>query len=431
MIWKRTLACQMADATGHDRDGAGSAATSSTSAEDTRVRGERHDDHVPGLPAGLRRGQPTTRTPSSTTRRRLLPPLAGRQRAGRASSTPKGHTTHAAGALHRGVARQAPRRARHRPALDVRVDHPDRSRTAATCGRRARRSCRRGPRSPSSTCSSSTSPTSSTTSSPPRWRTTSTPSPPAPAKDQWLQRFYFGDEPTARASSSWSRRTSTQIDAAEINTVPARHSTPTASGSSSSPASTGPYVKRGDDTAACPTTCPRRAHGRQGARAPRSAEGRRADRHDPRRPPGLRQERALRALRAARGRRHAAAGREAEDGLAVQDDDARAASPRRRARAAVACRGRSARTRPTARSRSPTTAGTGPYVRRARTAAASTPRSSCSPISLDEALAAAGAAQGVRRGAEAAPKPPLRELGTDPVSGQARSWPRTAASGRT
>ena len=80
-------------------------------------------------------------------------------------STPQRPHHHAAGALHRGVARQAARGARHRPPVDVGVDHPDRSRTAATCGRRARRSCRPGPRSPSSACSSSTSTTSSTTTS--------------------------------------------------------------------------------------------------------------------------------------------------------------------------------------------------------------------------------------------------------------------------
>ena len=56
------------------------------------------------------------------------------------------------------------------------------SRTAATSGRRVRRSCRRSPPSRWSTSWRATSPTSSTTPSPPRWRTTSTRSPPVPRR---------------------------------------------------------------------------------------------------------------------------------------------------------------------------------------------------------------------------------------------------------
>ena len=58
----------------------------------------------------------------------------------------------AAGALHRGLAHQGARAARHRPSVDLRADHRRRSSAAATSSGRARRSCRASRRSPSRGC---------------------------------------------------------------------------------------------------------------------------------------------------------------------------------------------------------------------------------------------------------------------------------------
>ena len=86
----------------------------------------------------------------------------------------------------------------------------------------------------------------------------------------------------------------------------------------------------------------RRAHRGPGAGAAERAEGRRPHRHRPRhRPARVRQERALRPLRPAGDAGRAAAGRaEAEDGLAVRRPVARDDHRRRGARAAVVAPGR-------------------------------------------------------------------------------------------
>ncbi len=89
-----------------------------------RVHGHRPVDHLPRLPPRLRRGQ---RRPRGRARRPGAPAPAdasGRRRRPRRDGG-EGQRDEAAGPIHRSVARQAARGARHRPALDVRVDHLD------------------------------------------------------------------------------------------------------------------------------------------------------------------------------------------------------------------------------------------------------------------------------------------------------------------
>ena len=89
-----------------------------------RVLGVRHDDHVPRLPPGLRRV--ARRGRRRRRRARGAAAAAGRRRRRRRRLARAAGPHHvAAGPLHRGVAGQAPRGARHRPTVDVGVDHPD------------------------------------------------------------------------------------------------------------------------------------------------------------------------------------------------------------------------------------------------------------------------------------------------------------------
>ncbi len=149
LIWQRTLASQMADAVGTTV----SVRIGGTSVTDEAggLHDERADDHLPRLPARLRRGDRREPDGCGEGRRREAAAAAGpRRRPGPARV--------------RGRPATPPRRRRGSPnrrwsrrwrssASAVRPPTPRscrRSRTAATCGRRARRSSRRGPRSPSS-----------------------------------------------------------------------------------------------------------------------------------------------------------------------------------------------------------------------------------------------------------------------------------------
>ena len=118
LIWKRTLASQMADARGltvslrlgHD----------DADRARRRVLRLRHRDHVPRLPRRVR-GEPGRRdgegggAPASA-------PEAGRRAEG-APARAGGPRDHAALALHRGEPRPGARGARDRPAVHVRLDH--------------------------------------------------------------------------------------------------------------------------------------------------------------------------------------------------------------------------------------------------------------------------------------------------------------------
>ena len=249
-------------------------------------------------------------------------------------------------------------------------------------------------------------------------------------KDQWLQRFYFGDDALPGLKRLVEENLD-EIDAAAINTFPHRRRPRRRRGRRQA----GPVRalrqagRRHRQRARGPRA--RRADARPGARAARRAEVRRADRRA-RRLPGVRQERALRALRAVgHARRPAAGSRQAEDVEPVQDDGARADHASTRPRRCCRCPARSASTPPTASRSSPTTGATGPTSRRARTTATWRTRSSCSrsrstrrwPSSPSPRCSAAAARTWpprVRCGSSA----PTR-------SASARSSPRTAASACT
>ncbi len=250
MIWQRTLASQMADATGprsrpHRRHLHATAPTASSPPAGTTIT-------FAGYRAGVRRV--TDDDDGAGTTEALLPPLAGGE------IVPSTRSPRRATAPRRPPATPRPRSSSDwRSSASAGRPRGPRSsrpcRTVATCGRRARRSCPPGPRSPSSGCSRSTSTTSSTTSSPPRSRKTSTRSPAraaeGPVAAALLLRRRCGARP---GSSAWSRRTSTRSMPPSINTFPLGTRPRTAPRSSSSPASTGPTSSAATTPPASPTT---------------------------------------------------------------------------------------------------------------------------------------------------------------------------------
>ena len=163
-------------------------------------------------------------------------------------------------------------------------------------------------------------------------------------KDQWLRRFYFGDDAELPGLKRLVEENLDQIDAAVINTFPLG-TDPNGDEIVVKPGKYGPYVKRGDDTASVPDDlAPDEltvAKALELLAMPKSDEPiGELDGY-----PVYRQERPLRAVRAM-GRRRCAPtrSRQAEDGEPVQDDDTR---PRqRRRRRAVAAAPSFARTRP-------------------------------------------------------------------------------------
>ena len=194
LIWQRTIASQMADARGttvsvriarHGRHRRG-----------RHVRRVRAHDHVPRLPQGLRRDRRRRRPAARpTTPSRRLPKLTQGQPLDAATLTPEGHATNPPPRYTEPQPDQGAGGPGHRPAVHLRVDHPDDPGPRVRVEEGRRRWSRRGSRSPWSGCWSTTSPGWSTTTSPPRWRTSSTPSPPATSgRTDWLSAFYFGGD---------------------------------------------------------------------------------------------------------------------------------------------------------------------------------------------------------------------------------------------
>jgi DNA topoisomerase-1 len=70
-------------------------------------------------------------------------------------------------------------------------------------------------------------------------------------KDQWLRRFYFGDDAELPGLKRLVEENLDQIDAAAINTFPLGHD-PDGAEIVVKPGKYGPYVKRGEDTASVP-----------------------------------------------------------------------------------------------------------------------------------------------------------------------------------
>ncbi len=178
LIWKRTVASQMADATGTSaqvRLVGTSVATGDHPAREAEFSASGKVIQFPGYLRAYVEGEDDPR-PNWPTGRSTCPPWprATRRRSTTSSRAPTPPSRRPA----------TPRRRWSRPwrswAWAARPPTPASSppsSTGATCGRRARPWSPRSPPSPWSGCWSGTSPTWSTTGSPPRWRTTSTPSP--------------------------------------------------------------------------------------------------------------------------------------------------------------------------------------------------------------------------------------------------------------
>ena len=160
---------------------------------DARIRRLRHRDHVPRLPRRLRGGPRRASRRTATTSAGCRALKVGQARR-RDRARARGPRDHAAGALHRGVAREGARGARHRPPVDVRVDHGHdprpRLRVQEGHGARADVPRVRGHAAARAALRAA----SSTTTSPRGSRTTSTGSPQGDEnRVDWLSRFYRGD----------------------------------------------------------------------------------------------------------------------------------------------------------------------------------------------------------------------------------------------
>ncbi len=155
-------------------------------------------------------------------------------------------------------------------------------------------------------------------------------------KQDWLQNFYFGDEGDGLPGlKRLVEENLDEIDAAEINTFPHRHRPrrPRDRRQARQVRPVRQARRRHRQRSRRPH--PRRAHRRGRLEVAGRAEERRTDRRA-RRVPGVRQERPLRPVRAVGlSRQPAPRPRQAEDGQPVQDDGART-TQHRRCRGAVA-----------------------------------------------------------------------------------------------
>ncbi len=241
LIWKRTLASQMADArgltvslrlgtttpTGRDAEFSASGTVITFRGFLAAYEESRDDDDGEG-------GGAPAPAPEAGRRAEGAPARAG------------GPRDHAALALHRGEPRPGARGARDRPAVHVRLDHrhDPRPRLRLQARHRARAVLPRlrGHRA----CSSSTSAASSTTPSPPRWRTTSTGSRPASRSGSTgcatSTSAANGDEGLHALVSDLS-----EIDARAVNSLPLGDS-----GIVLRVGRYGPYVERGEERASVP-----------------------------------------------------------------------------------------------------------------------------------------------------------------------------------
>ena len=236
--------------------------------EDAEFGASRHGDHLPRLPRRLR-GGPRRRARRATTRSAgCRSSTSGDARRARRRSSREGHATTPPARYTEATLVQGARGARHRPPVDVRVDHRHdprpRLRLQEGHGARADLPRVRGRRS----CSSSTSRASSTTTSP-RGMEDDLDRIAEGEEDRvdWLSRFYFGRRTASRACTRSSPTTSTRSTRATVNSIAIpRHATSScasaATGRTSSAARSGRSLP--DDIAPDELT---RREGRGAARA--------------------------------------------------------------------------------------------------------------------------------------------------------------------
>ena len=283
------------------------------------------DDQETILPT-LSRGQPDRRR--------------GRRRRDARAARLEGARDHAAGALHRRLAGEAPRGRGHRPAVDLRLDHQDdpgpRLRVPPRQGAGPQLHRVRGHRA----CCGRTSPTTSTSASPRRWRRTSTRSPAASGRRSTSSAISIAAS-TGRPGLEQRAQSDDQIPypAVDVGTDPADGPADPRPHRPLRPVPGARRRRRRPHRVAARRGRAGRLHRRAGGRPPQR-QGRRAALA--RRPPddgreGLPADRPLRSVRAAR--RDAGEGRQgrqgaeaearlaAEDAVQRVDADARPGAP--------------------------------------------------------------------------------------------------------
>ena len=136
LIWQRTIASQMTDAVGNSHRRCGSARRPpANESVDFGATGKTITD--PGFLRAYVESSDDENAEAEDAERRLPVLVKGQALTAEGLTADRPHDP-AAGPLHRGVAGQGDGGARHRPPVDLRLDHARRSTTAGTCSSAAR-----------------------------------------------------------------------------------------------------------------------------------------------------------------------------------------------------------------------------------------------------------------------------------------------------